>query len=220
MTMTPEQKRAPRLVAIPTVPHGVEYMPVDQADAGYYRSAAANIRAYKKRGLKFSGSNVTEAIARLCEAAADALEATPDTPDENDRDVAYKIARLGAEHMPILGWGGGAAPEPMGEVCSKCGDEPCTFKAELDVLLPALSRAAVPEATEPESRRWFAACWRDENGNLEPLESETVVREYAEAGVMRWRDIESRNPDGQPDSVVLASRPVHPWLPVPERGEG
>ena len=74
--------------------------------------------------------------------------------------------------------------------------------------------AALDGAPEPEGKRWFAACWRDDNGTLNSLESATIVREYAEADVMRWRDQEQREPSGQPDRVVLATKISYPWLPV------
>ena len=188
MSMTPEQKRAL----------------IDEVRS-----------ALKNRGIaKFLDTNrLLDVIERL----ADALEATPDTPDENARVVAYKIARLGAEHMPILAWGGGAAPEPMGEVCPTCGDEPCTFQAELDALLPALSRAAVPE--EPDGKRVYAVCWRNDNGVLSPLEPSTVLRESAEADMERYRDAVVKGADNRPDRVVLGSKLISPWLPLPERGE-
>lgn len=61
------------LIEIPTVPHGPEGVPTKEADADYYRKAAANIRWRAERGQGIAGSNVTEAVARLCEAAAAAL---------------------------------------------------------------------------------------------------------------------------------------------------
>lgn len=74
--------------------------------------------------------------------------------------------------------------------------------------------AALDGAPEPEGTRWFAACWRDDNGRLNSLESSTVLREHAEADVKRWRGQEQREPNGQPDRVVLASKISYPWLPV------
>jgi hypothetical protein len=62
-----------RLVSIPHVPHGPQGVAQDEADADYYRKAAENIRYHKVHGHAFAGSNVTEAVAKLCEAAADAL---------------------------------------------------------------------------------------------------------------------------------------------------
>lgn len=63
---------------IPSVPHGPLGVPADAADADYFRSAARNIRAQAQRGNAFSGSNVTETVAKLCDAAAAALDAGPD----------------------------------------------------------------------------------------------------------------------------------------------
>lgn len=64
-------------VKIPHVPFGPKGVPQIEADANYYREAARNIRFHAERGTgvaKFAGSNLTEAVARLCEAAAEALE--------------------------------------------------------------------------------------------------------------------------------------------------
>ncbi|PRI11899.1 hypothetical protein [Leucobacter massiliensis] len=71
--MTNTAERAPIPVAIPTVPFGPETSTRDSADAGYYREAARNIRYQAMRGNAFSGSHVTEAVAQLCDAVADAL---------------------------------------------------------------------------------------------------------------------------------------------------
>lgn len=65
-------------VTVPSVPFGPEGVEPRVADASYFRSAARNIRFHKQRGQSFSGSNVTETVAALCEAAADALEASVD----------------------------------------------------------------------------------------------------------------------------------------------
>lgn len=65
-----------RTIKIPTVPGGPKHLTPAQSDAMYYREAAANIR-WNFRHAKnegFAGSNVTEAVARLCEAAAEALD--------------------------------------------------------------------------------------------------------------------------------------------------
>lgn len=63
------------IVAIPSVPYGPAGTPVREADADYYRAAARNIRHQKAQGNAFAGSNLTETVAKLCEAAAEALEA-------------------------------------------------------------------------------------------------------------------------------------------------
>lgn len=60
-------------VAVPAVPYGPAGVPADRANAGYYRSAAKNIRYHASRGRSLMGSNLTEAVARLCDATADAL---------------------------------------------------------------------------------------------------------------------------------------------------
>lgn len=69
---------------------------------------------------------------------------------------------------------------------------------------------------EAEGRRWYAACWRDDNGYLNSLESSTVAREYAEADVTRWRAAEAKEDGGQPDRIVLATKIEYPWMPVPD----
>lgn len=61
------------VVSIPRVPFGPEGAP-RTVDARYYRDAARNIRSQAERGNGFAGSNLTESVARLCDAAADALE--------------------------------------------------------------------------------------------------------------------------------------------------
>lgn len=71
------------------------------------------------------------------EVAIDAILArgfrlTPPAPV--DREKLNKAAVVGAKHTPIMAWSGGAVPEPMGEVCSECGDKPCTADAELAAL--------------------------------------------------------------------------------------
>ncbi|WP_144719264.1 hypothetical protein [Agrococcus jejuensis] len=63
----------PREVVIPSVPFGPIGVPHARADANYYRLAARNIRSAAARGGGFAGSNLTETVARLCEAAAEAL---------------------------------------------------------------------------------------------------------------------------------------------------
>lgn len=64
------------IVAIPRVPHGPEGIDPRKADADYYREAARNIR-FQFPKSRFAGSNLTEAVARLCEAAAKALDRPP-----------------------------------------------------------------------------------------------------------------------------------------------
>ena len=61
------------LVDVPRVPYGPAGLSETQADADYYRAAARNIRHQAERGNPFAGSNVTEAVARLCENVATAL---------------------------------------------------------------------------------------------------------------------------------------------------
>jgi len=63
-----------RVVGIPSVPFGPQGVEVVKADADYYRAAARNIRSMARRGESFTGSNLTETVAKLCEAAAEALE--------------------------------------------------------------------------------------------------------------------------------------------------
>lgn len=60
-------------VDVPPIPFGPEGVPEDKANAGYYRAAAKNIRYHASRGRSVMGSNLTEAVARLCDATADAL---------------------------------------------------------------------------------------------------------------------------------------------------
>jgi len=67
-------------VAVPSVPFGPEGVPVTKRDAKYYREAARNIRFHASRGRAFSGSNVTETVAKLCDAVADSLTGL-DTPE-------------------------------------------------------------------------------------------------------------------------------------------
>lgn len=69
-----EQVTHERAVAIPGVMYGPLGIEPAKADADYYRAAARNIRYHKERGNAFAGSNLTEAVAKLCEAAAEALE--------------------------------------------------------------------------------------------------------------------------------------------------
>ena len=63
--MTPD-----RTVTIPAphVPHGPKGIPEHEADADYLRHAAKNLR-----WAGVLGSNLTETVAQMCEAAADAL---------------------------------------------------------------------------------------------------------------------------------------------------
>jgi hypothetical protein len=61
-------------VTVPSVPHGPIGVPVEQADADYYRAAARNIRYAKQRGRSFAGSNLTETVAKLCDAVAESLD--------------------------------------------------------------------------------------------------------------------------------------------------
>jgi hypothetical protein len=60
-------------VNVPSIPYGPD-LPVHERDADYYRHAAQGIRHMTRGGHgKFAGSNLTEAVAQLCDAAADAL---------------------------------------------------------------------------------------------------------------------------------------------------
>jgi len=61
-------------VAVPVIPFGPEGVPRNVRDAKYYHQAARNIRYHASRGNSFAGSNLTESVAKLCDAAADALE--------------------------------------------------------------------------------------------------------------------------------------------------
>jgi hypothetical protein len=62
------------LVTVPHIPFGPKGMPENLAEADYYRSAARNIRYQANVGEPFAGPNVTEAVAKLCDNAADALD--------------------------------------------------------------------------------------------------------------------------------------------------
>lgn len=64
-------------VKVPTVPFGPKGIPAREADADYYRAAARNIRFQASRGNAFAGSNLTETVARLCDAVAEVLEHEP-----------------------------------------------------------------------------------------------------------------------------------------------
>jgi hypothetical protein len=62
------------LVHVPHIPFGPKGMPENLADAAYYRSAARVIRRQANVGISFAGPNLTEAVAKLCDNAADALD--------------------------------------------------------------------------------------------------------------------------------------------------
>jgi hypothetical protein len=62
------------LVHVPHIPFGPKGMPENLADADYYRSAAREIRHQANVGQAFAGPNVTEAVAKLCDNVADALD--------------------------------------------------------------------------------------------------------------------------------------------------
>jgi hypothetical protein len=66
------------LVNVPHIPFGPNGMPGNFPDADYYRSAARVIRHQANVGGSFAGSNLTEAVAKLCDNAADALDALGD----------------------------------------------------------------------------------------------------------------------------------------------
>jgi hypothetical protein len=68
------------LVHVPHIPFGPNGMPGNFPDAVYYRSAARVIRHQANVGVSFAGSNLTEAVAKLCDNAADALDALGDAP--------------------------------------------------------------------------------------------------------------------------------------------
>lgn len=70
-------------VAVPMVPYGPDGIPQAEADARYYRLAARNIRHRVRRGDVFAGSNLSESVARLCAAAADALDRKPSNQRED-----------------------------------------------------------------------------------------------------------------------------------------
>jgi hypothetical protein len=62
------------LVNVPHIVFGPKDAPARAPDAQYYRSAARNIRHQANVGQPFAGPNVTEAVAKLCDNAADALD--------------------------------------------------------------------------------------------------------------------------------------------------
>jgi hypothetical protein len=66
------------LVHVPHIPFGPKGIPKNLADANYYRSVAKTIRHQANVGQPFAGSNVPEAVAKLCDNAADALYALGD----------------------------------------------------------------------------------------------------------------------------------------------
>jgi hypothetical protein len=66
------------LVNVPHPPFGPKGMPENLEDADYYRNAARNIRHQANVGVSFAGPNVTEAVAKLCDNAAEALDALGD----------------------------------------------------------------------------------------------------------------------------------------------
>ena len=68
------------IIDVPSVPYGPIGVPVEQADADYYRAAARNIRHAKSRGNSFAGSNLTETVARLCDSVAEALSRIEPSP--------------------------------------------------------------------------------------------------------------------------------------------
>lgn len=97
-------EREPLPVVIPKVPYGPLGVPQDQADADYYLSAAENIRYHQSRGNSFAGSNLTEAVARLCEAVAAALGLTTGQEGGTMSDGKDVLQRRGGraafEHYP------------------------------------------------------------------------------------------------------------------------
>jgi hypothetical protein len=62
-------------VDIPHIPFGTKDVPARWADIQYYRTAASTIRHQANVGQPFAGPNVTEAVAKLCDNAAEALDA-------------------------------------------------------------------------------------------------------------------------------------------------
>ena len=85
----------------------------------------------------------------------------------------------------------------------------------IDAFAAEVRASVLAEQGEPEGQRWYAACWRDDNGVLNQLDSDTILREYAEADVKRWRAAEKLE-GGRPDLVVLGTKLRHPWKPVEE----
>lgn len=75
---------------------------------------------------------------------------------------------------------------------------------------------AAPAETVPKQ---YAPCFVNGNGTLSILGTVNKVREYAENKLKMLQDNEAAYPDGNPDAIILGSRVVTPWLPVPG-GEG
>jgi hypothetical protein len=63
------------LVNVPYIVVGPEGWPLHLVGPEYYRFAAKEIRHQANVGQPFAGANVTEAVAKLCDNAADALDA-------------------------------------------------------------------------------------------------------------------------------------------------
>lgn len=75
-------------VNVPSIPNAPKHVTQRAADADYYRAAARSIRHQASNGHAFAGSNVTEAVARLCDEVAAQLTADP-TP----RELATSLLR-------------------------------------------------------------------------------------------------------------------------------
>lgn len=76
-------------VKVPTIPVTPEGMEPTARDVKQYRDAAKKIRSNAARGNDISGSILTEAVAALCDAAADALEAYVVSSAQNPSKFAW-----------------------------------------------------------------------------------------------------------------------------------
>lgn len=94
---------------VPSIPYGPVGIPALEADGQYYRGAAANIRHQMRQNNAFAATNLTEAVAKLCDLVAVELFATVALNPNASHTVTVRVPHIS------LAPNGGDPIEPTGD---------------------------------------------------------------------------------------------------------
>jgi hypothetical protein len=159
-------------ITVPSIPGSSETVPVGKRDADYYREAAVDIRYQAAKGELAMGRTMAENVAKLCEAAADALELKPEPQHtHNGYQNQYAVYTTTPVAEPLKVDGPSLRQADMPEV-------PRTADGAVDV--EAIQKFAEEDAWAYHD--WFEAdgvlrylySWPDDNPTF-PDKEETMV---------------------------------------------